>query len=137
MNPQLGLAPVAEPEILARFILESSRFRKDNQTVKPEAFMPHPYVELSVTRHLDTAEQELWKFGMDVATQRKKPLYGRADIIAASVRQNSLNIHPDPLAENPFLANIKGWPGEKSAQKMIALQLAAASTFTPFLEAPQ
>lgn len=131
MNPLVGSLPVADEEPLARFVLESSRYRKSDNTAKPEAFMPHPYSELSVTRHRDLVRDEIWDLGKDVASQLRKTLYGKADIAAASVRKNRLTIDPAPVPNNPNHANIKGWPSEKSAQKDIALQLAAASVFTP------
>jgi hypothetical protein len=132
MNPLLGSFPVADEEFLARFVVESNRFRKSDNTAKPEAFMPHPHIDLSITRHRDLIESEIWDLGKDVANHQKKTLYGRADIRAASVRTQRLTIDPAPVANNPNHANIKGWPREKSAQKDIALQLAAASIFTPF-----
>lgn len=42
---------VGPDEALARFVLHGSHIRRSNQTVKPDAFIPHPYRDLSVTRH--------------------------------------------------------------------------------------
>ena len=41
---------VSDDEILARYAMQSSHFRRSDQTAKPELFMPHPYQELSLTR---------------------------------------------------------------------------------------
>jgi hypothetical protein len=127
MNPLVGTCPVADWEQLARFILESNRFRRNDNTVKPEAFMPHPYLELSLTRHRELAAEELWRIGFGIAAERGRNLYARADINAAIVRLNKLQIEPDPLDKNPNHANVKGWPVAKSAQKELAIELAAAA----------
>lgn len=119
---------VADDECLARFILFSKWIRAD-QTVKPDAFIPHPYPDLSVTRHTNVVEEELCKLGQAVADARQKTFYGRADIYAAAVRRQLLKIEPAPVPNNPNHANIVGWPADKPAQKIIAQQLAADSIF--------
>lgn len=123
----LADTPVATDEILARFILFSKWIRTSDNTIRPEAFIPHPYVDLSVTRHGDLLEKELWQLGENVAESRKSNLYGRADIRAEFVIINNLTVEPSEPPRNH--ANIKGYPVDKSAQKLIALQLAADSVF--------
>lgn len=120
---------VADEEGLARFVLFSKWVRNSDQTVKPDAFIPHPYPDLSVTRHLNLSEEVLWKAGQDVATTRQATLYGRADIGAIAVRRQSLKIEPDPVNGNPNHANIINWPSDKPAQKIIAIELAANSVY--------
>ena len=71
--------PVTADEQLARFLLQRSHLRQDG-TVKQDAFIPHPWPELSVTRHLQLTEKELWSIGQNVARQTAKTLYGRADV---------------------------------------------------------
>jgi len=125
MNVQI---PVAADEQLARFILFSKWFRSD-ATVRPEAFMPHPHVDLSVTRHQSLSEHEIWAIAQGVAGVRGVTLYGRADICAADVLRQSLNVKSAPVQNNPNHANIIGWPEQKPAQKIIALQLAAVAKY--------
>lgn len=120
--------PVNEHELLARFILFSKWFRSD-LTVKPEAFMPHPHVDLSVTRHQSLTENEIWAIGHNVANVRKLRFYGRADIRASDVLRQSLKVKSAPVLNNPNHANILGWPEQKPAQKIIALQLAASAKY--------
>lgn len=120
--------PVAADEQLARFILFSKWFRSD-ATVRPEAFMPHPHVDLSVTRHQSLSEHEIWAIGQGVAGVRGATLYGRADIRAADALRQSLNVKSVPVKNNPNHANIIGWPEQKPAQKIIALQLAAVAKY--------
>jgi len=47
------LPPVSEDEWMARFILFSDWIRKSGPSVRPDDFIPHPYPNLSVTRHKD------------------------------------------------------------------------------------
>lgn len=129
MTGESASSEVADEESLARYILFSNWIRNSDQTVKPDAFIPHPYPDLSVTRHLNLAEDALWKAGQDVAGARGKTLYGRADIYAAAVRKQLLKVEPAPVQNNPNHANIVGWPTGKPAQKIIALQLVADSVY--------
>ena len=87
MNEGVGEVPVTSDEQLARFILSSNWIRKSDQTVKPDAFIPHPYPDLSVTRHKSLTEQQLWQIGQVIADSRPATLYGRADIQTSSVRR--------------------------------------------------
>lgn len=133
---EADLKTVATDEQLARFILFSKWVRTSEQTVKPEAFIPYPRHDLSVTRHKNLPEQNLWQIGQDVANKRSSTghsitLYGRADINASAVRQEGLNVVPDPITKNLNHANIIGWPEGKPAQKIKALLLADASHYIP------
>lgn len=116
---------VASDERLARFILYRSHLRHD-LTVKPDAFIPHPWPDLSVTRHLQLSEDELWDVGRDVAQKTGKTLRGRADAQAFNFERHKLRVVATPLTENPNHANVVGWPTEKSAQKAIAQEISAA-----------
>lgn len=121
-------APVTADEQLARFILFSKWFRSD-ATVRPDAFIPHPHVDLSVTRHQLLSEHEIWAIGQGVANARGVTLYGRADIRVSDVFRQLLSVKSAPIQNNPGHANIIGWPEQKPAQKIIALQLAAAAKY--------
>lgn len=124
---------VADDETLARYILQRSHIRGSDHSVKPDAFIPHPYTDLSVTRHLMATESELWGAGQHVAELRGKTLYGRADFSTATCVGLRLNVEADPLDDNPNHANVLGWPAEKPLQKIIAQQVAAVATL---VEAP-
>ena len=118
-------------ETLARFILQSSHVRRSDGTLKQDAFMPHPYTDLSVTRHLLATEPELWTVGQTVADIQSKRLYGRGDVQALECEQLGMRVQADPVEGNSNHANITGWPQEKPEQKTKAQKLAAASTFVP------
>lgn len=122
-------AVVADEEKLSRFILSSKLIRNIDQTVKPDAFIPHPYPDLSATRHLYLSEVAIWGKGQGVADTRGKPLYGRADFYAHDARKQLLEIQSDPSLNNPNHANIVNWPADKPSQKIIAQQLAADSVY--------
>ena len=122
------LPPVLEDEWMARFILFSDWIRKSDRSVRPEAFIPH-LSGLSVIRHIDLSEAELWQIGQEIADKRPTTLYGRADLQAISVIKKSLRIVPTPEPKNH--ANITGWPADKPSQKIIAQEIAAEARFVP------
>lgn len=110
-------------ENLARYILHKSHFSSQQKRVKYAVFMPAPTGETSVFRISNLSEDEIWEIGRrDVAQKREMPLLGRADISAFYVFNKNLKIIPDNIP--PRHANIIGWPEEKSAQKLIAMELA-------------
>lgn len=123
----LADAPVDDGEKLARFILTERHIRKSDKTVKPEALIPSPHIELSVTRHRGFSDDEVWSSGNDVAIIRNRPLIGRADFNAADARQQKLDVKPDEPPRNH--ANIIGWPPEKSSQLALALEMSLRATF--------
>jgi hypothetical protein len=94
MTETTPLPPVSDHEQLARFILHRNQIRSD-QTVKPEAFIPHPWPDLSVTRHLELSQTELWAIGQELADVRPATLYGRADVKAHIFRKQSLTLFAD------------------------------------------
>jgi len=116
---------VSSDELLARFILYKSHLRQ-GWTVKPDAFIPYPWPDLSVTRHLQLLENELWMIGRTVARQTAKTLHGRADFPAAAAQRHKLLIFAAPVPDNQNHANITGWPIDKPAQKAIAQEIAAS-----------
>lgn len=124
---------VSSDEMLARFIIFSKHFRPSNNTAKPDAFMPHPRIELSVTRHREATEDELWHEGERVVKIRSdSTLYGRADLTAEAFENEDLSVEAKPIIpENPNHADVIGWPTEKPAQKMKALEIAKKASFVP------
>ncbi|HEY2786117.1 MAG TPA: hypothetical protein VGJ05_14205 [Fimbriiglobus sp.] len=72
--------------------------------------MPHPHVEVSLTRHREATLDELWKEGKRVASLRVKTLYGRADVIAAAFIDQGLKVEPKPIPENPVLPRYRVFP---------------------------
>lgn len=120
--------PVENDELLARYITQSGQFRRSDRTVKQDLFMPHPRRELSVTRHREATEAEIWAVGLDVAAVMKRTLYGRSDIQAIHCNTHNLRAAAKPLPNNPNHADVEGWPASKEDKKVIALKLAAAAS---------
>lgn len=123
-----NVPPVANDELLARYVTQSGQFRPSDNTVRQNLFLPHPHRELSVTRHLSATEAEIWAAGEDVSTKRDRKLYGRTDIQASACTLNGLRVFAMPILNNPNHADISGWPSEKQEQKAIALKLAALAS---------
>ena len=121
---------VATNEMLARYVLHSSHIRSD-QTVRQNAFVPHPYPNLSATRHLSATETELWTVGENVAAASGKTLYGRGDVSTTACLAQRLTVQASPTPNNPNHADVSAWPADKPAQKIIALEIAAAAKFVP------
>ena len=119
---------VSDSEVLARFILYKRYIRNDG-TLKPDAYIPHPYPDLSVTRHIGLVEGTIWAIGEEIATQQSKSLYGRGDVSASTFRSLRLRVEAAPVPRNPNHANVTGWPHDKPAQKMRAQEISAAATF--------
>lgn len=125
---------VQADEMLARYVLYSKHIR-NNQTIRPEAFMPHPHGQLSVTRHLNATEGELWEIGTTIAALRKRDLYGRGDVEASAFLERGLAVEADPILDGSKLspnanhANVSGWPhDDKGKQKELALEIADMAT---------
>lgn len=130
-----NVLPVADNELLARFIVYSNEKRKDG-TVKHKLFLPYKLVELSVNRHREATDEETWQAGLDVAEERHRTLYGLANIRTSSCRIEKLSVVPDPiLPKNPNHANITGYPQAKEDQMAIA-QVLAASIEGKWIAAP-
>ncbi len=124
-----SVPPVDHKEVLARFVTQRSQFRPSDGTVKQNLFIPPPNLKLSVTRHRDATEAEIWQVGREVAREmsreRVRTLYGRCDIRCGDCESEKLRVEPEPLDNNPNHADILGWPEQKQDQKAIAIKLAA------------
>ncbi|MBS0263332.1 MAG: hypothetical protein JSS02_15425 [Planctomycetes bacterium] len=128
-----GAVPEVESnERVARFIIFSRHYRPSDKSVKPDAFMPHPRVELSLTRHREATMAELWREGERVAALRGAILYGRADVNVEAFLNQQLSVIANPLPENLNHADAVLWPTEKSAQKMKATIIAQQAEFVDF-----
>jgi len=119
---------IDDAERLARFVFRRDHVRADS-TVKPDAFIPHPHADCSVTRHTGISELGLWDRGEAVGAMRNLPLRGRADVTALAVRGAGLEPETAPREGNPQHANIVGWPAGKPNQKHQAQLLAKAAAY--------
>lgn len=131
MNKLKVPSSIAPDEILARYIFSSRFIRKSDGSVKPDAFIPHPYLDLSVTRTINLSEEQIWAIGKNIESNRSTnaTLHGRADTTAQIFTDQNLNINPDPTKDNPNHAIVAGWPKDKPAQKMLALEVSQNAKF--------
>ena len=70
---------------------------------------------------------EIWRIGDKVGIERGKASIARADLTKLSVIAIGLAVELSP-GVHPSHADACGWPQEKDKQKLIALDLCAAST---------
>lgn len=117
--------PITLFEDLSRFILEKKQIRADN-TLRHTVFMPNRNGETSVFRISGIPQKQIWEIAVQVARERTKELFGRADISVKNVLSKKLQVI---LNEPPKRhANIIGWPDDPSAKRSIAQELAAEAT---------
>jgi hypothetical protein len=131
----LDKIPVDDTEFLARFVVASNWIRKGNEewNIKPEAVMPHPNIELSVTRYRDLTEHEFWEIGEGVAAQRVRTFYGCIRFLAMIPRKQGLNIDPDEPPKNHAI--VTKWPKGKPEQKALAQEIVANLRLIPYSKA--
>lgn len=121
-----NVPPVADNELLARFVLNSNE-KRDDGNVNHKLFMPYKLTDLSVNRHREASAEETWQIGFNIASQRNKTLYGLANIRASNCCSGTLKVIPDPiLPSNPNHANVVGFPQSKEDQMALAKVLAAS-----------
>lgn len=128
-----NVPPIELDETDARFVLASkaSKLVFEDGEAKPQLFYPYKHVELSVNRHLECTEEEIWQFGRGVAKHQKKTLQGRFDIcvsdctiVSLSVVATPIKNHPAGVPDNPNHADIVGFSEAKPDQKVLGLKLA-------------
>jgi len=91
---------VGDEEILARFAIWKRAVRADG-TLKDNELIPPPSGKLSVMRHLEATEQDIWDEGREVARLRAKELVGRIDLNAGECRRVGLQVIRAPLVADP------------------------------------
>ncbi|MCH7685351.1 MAG: hypothetical protein IH899_01485 [Planctomycetes bacterium] len=123
--------PAVDPtELLARYIFSRSHFSRQTGRVKAGAFMPAPNGELSVTRHRDATQDDLWQAGRGIAQSRDRTVYGRADVLAATCVSQRLTVKANPIEGNPNHANVIGWPmADKATLKLVVEEIAVVAKF--------
>lgn len=119
-------------DILARFLLQRSHFKREENRATPEAFMPPPDLQLSVYRITGVPSDGVWTLATHVLAQHPQPrLYGRADINLRAVHLQKLKAFQDD--DPPRHVNVMGWPSYsdgKSVLKSIAQELARGASLT-------
>lgn len=120
---------VEDHERISRFLFTKRHYSTQKNLVKPEAFVPHPHIELSVSCTHDLNEEDVWALGTTAMLARSdnRNLHGRGDLLAGHVYAQKLTLDRDD--DPPKHANILGWPEEGGdAQLMKATELASQAT---------
>ena len=130
------LPAVGDEEMTARFVVSKRQINRQIGVLKADAFVPHPYEDLSVTQLTQIDDADVWHIGEAIAGGRVPPrtLYGRGDVLAATYRsQPNLDVVAAPIEGNPNHANVTGWPSadDEAAQLLIAKEIAAVARFVP------
>jgi hypothetical protein len=119
---------VLPTELLARYIYVPWHII-ENTRVHPATFLPPPVDgKTSVYRINGLPGSAILAIGNRIGANRNPPvpLLGRAELTAKTVFDQKLEI--EPAAPPPLHANISGWPPNKAAKMVIALQLTKNST---------
>jgi hypothetical protein len=112
-------------EVLTRYVLTSTQYRKTDVFVKAPAFLPalHPETgfETSVFRITTLSDVQIW----ELASQQRpgRTVYCRADLDKAAVEKIHPLIVKEETSTHPLHSIIIGWPAEKHAQKILAQEL--------------
>ncbi len=116
-------------DLLARFLMSKRHFNAATGAINSSGFMPPADLRLSVFQIKGLTSVEVWELGLRyVAQPPDRNVHGRADLANGSVRDVGLTLELDDSP--PRHAAIKGWPTEKSEQKLRALELAKRSTLS-------
>ncbi len=117
---------IGAEENISRFILESSKYRKSDHTVKSRAFLPNKNGETSVYRISNLTEVAVWGIGDEYVSKNhpdKKPILGRGDLLASTIFKLGLALYPEKTVHE-LHANIVDWPSEKDEKMDLAIELA-------------
>ena len=99
LNPA-AVPDVTDDERLARFVMVQGVIRADG-TLRHNEFLPPLSGKLSVMRHLQASDDEIWAEGREVARLRAKGLFGRVDLGAGDCRSVGLRVIKSPLQADP------------------------------------
>src|SRR5438034_2404952 len=110
-------------EATTRFILARDQFNRTKNIVNVAAFLPPKDRRLSIYRTPCCGEEKIWWLGdWYVARKRadRRAVLARADLQALEFARQRLEIRPD-RNPHPRHANVTGWPEDKPALKMKAV----------------
>jgi hypothetical protein len=117
---------VSEDERISRFINERKKLTPSTGRARYNAFMPPRNAQMSVYRTILLSDEEVWQIGNAFVATADKPVIARADLSASVYFSNALTFDPDGIP-HPRHANVVGWPGDETLQRLLAVQLAEAA----------
>jgi hypothetical protein len=111
---------------LTRFIFQRNHYSSTG--VKPAAFLPPPNRFVISMLFIDGMRHaEMWGIGDRIGQERAKRAIARAGLMKSAVLTIGLSVELSPGVHANH-ADVGGWPPEKDAQKLIALELCARSS---------
>jgi hypothetical protein len=118
---------IAASEPICRFVFGKDYYRPSDNSVRHNAFMPNKDGETSVYRTISLSYERICDLGKRfVESNKKRPMRGRANILALKIMEQQLRIEAKPIP-HPRHANIINWPQDLSEIKLIAMKLARES----------
>ncbi len=121
---------VDDSEKIGRFIFFSDHFSMGNKNVKYAAFLPARDNKASVYRIDDYTEEEIAALDLQFVSGKRgdgRTSKARADLLAKQIRSSQLDVKPEPNPHKDH-ANIEGYTGDKSSDKLKAIELAKHAT---------
>jgi len=135
MSDSEEVSHVPQHEVLLRFLFSGCGHLRSDGTPRPEAFLPNKDLQLSVTRASSLAAGEEWQIGItsrDKMNENREGkgldpvvLTARSSVLCSTFVDQDLSVIEKPLDYNVHHADVEGWPIEKAAQKVKAMQVAS------------
>lgn len=127
-----GGIKLCNSDSLARFLFSKNFYSELKMSVKSSAFMPRqPGDKVSASAIRGLCARTIFRVGNRVGQRRPGRLRGFARLKVSDVAR-----HPSLMVEldnSPWRhVNIHGWPNQKDACKMLAVELAEAATLELF-----
>lgn len=121
--------PVQSTELIARYLLESSKFSISGMRVKHNAFMPANDNILSVFRIAELTHQQIIEIGeIHVAAPQNRGVIAYAEVIASTFTDQGLLTIPT-TEPHPRHVDIAGWT-DKEANRSRAQIIAEHARLT-------
>lgn len=116
---------------MTRFVFNRRDYRRNPLGLKSRALEPAAdSLTTSVTQTTNITDPEIWRKGNDQLELRQNPnLHGRGDFLTEAIRENDLDVVPDPTPEDKLHANIVNWPKDKEHRMHLAREIADSAEF--------
>lgn len=117
---------VDDSEKIGRFIFFSDHYSIVSNAVKYAAFLPARDHKASVYRIDNYSEEEIALLDRQFISGKRidgRTSKARANLFAKQIRASQLDIVPEPTPHKDH-ANIEGYTGDKSSDKLKAMELA-------------
>jgi len=106
-------------DVVARVLYSKSRFSRERQRPKPNAFDPTPYTELSVIHVTGLSDLTIWQIAKENTMrdeQGRDTIHGRADVPVEQFLQHRLRAIRDNQGFDRH-TSVVGWPTPDDANE--------------------